>query len=178
LELHTLSVADVLLIYERLLEHFVIWGEPVSPAGLRSEALLESAVSRQLAGLGATLKYPGPIENAATLVFGLCRGHPFYNGNKRTALIALLLHLARNGYSLGHASDSDLVDILLQVASGGQGVNLAAPERAAGAADDEVAAFAHWIRSLVSAADPNDRREGTDYFIEGRREALRQLARL
>lgn len=59
-------------------------GDPVFPHGVKSHALLESAVNRQHSGSGSWLKYADPIANAATLAFGICCDHPFHNGNKRT----------------------------------------------------------------------------------------------
>lgn len=37
---------------------------------------------------------------AAAYGFGICRNHPFKDGNKRTALIALTLFLQKNGYDI------------------------------------------------------------------------------
>lgn len=58
--------------------------------------LLESAVARQFVGFGGELKYPSPIYNAATLTYGITSNHPFHNGNKRAALVAMLCHLDKN----------------------------------------------------------------------------------
>jgi len=55
------------------------------------------SVYRQLTGYEGRYKYPLPLSNAAALVYGLCCDHPFYNGNKRLALVALIVHLDRNG---------------------------------------------------------------------------------
>ena len=96
MELQTLTTADLTTIHERLVEDFASTRDPISPPGVRSIALLEPAVGRQHTGLGETLKYPRPIENAATLAYGICCHHAFHNGNKRTALVAMLVHLDRN----------------------------------------------------------------------------------
>jgi death on curing protein len=39
-------------------------------------------------------------ELAAAYEFGLSKNHPFYDANKRTALIAIRLSLKLNGYDL------------------------------------------------------------------------------
>jgi hypothetical protein len=86
-----LTVEDVLSIHEILVADFAHAGDPISPAGPRGMALVESAVGRQMTSLGGVLKYPEPIGNVATVAFGLCCDHPFHNGNKRTALVSLLV---------------------------------------------------------------------------------------
>ena len=63
----TLSVSDVLSIHEALVADFVHSNDPIGPMGVRSMALLESAVHRQHTGLSETLKYGEPLGNAATL---------------------------------------------------------------------------------------------------------------
>ena len=80
-------------------------------------ALLESAVGRQFTGIGNTLKYPNPIENAATLMYGVCCDHPFHNGNKRTALVSMLSHLDRNNLVLYGVRQNTLYNLMLKVAS-------------------------------------------------------------
>ena len=117
MELKTLSVEEVLRIHEILVEDFMASNDPISPAGVRSEQLLESAVSRQWTGLGQVLKYSTPIANAATLLYGLCGDHPFHNGNKRTALVSMLAHLDKNRLTLYHTKQEHLFKFMIEVAS-------------------------------------------------------------
>ena len=100
LVLQTLTTEDVLLIHEALAADFAAADDPIAPAGVRDMGLLESAIGRQFAGSVTSLKYPAPIENAATVMYGICSNHPFHNGNKRTALVSLLSHLDKNGLTL------------------------------------------------------------------------------
>lgn len=95
--------------------------------GLRDANALASAVARpeQLAHYGA----PDVADLAAAYGFGIARNHPFADGNKRTAFVAVELFLALNGFAL-MASDADCVITMLGVAAG----------------DMEEAAFANWIR--------------------------------
>src|SRR5262250_3424596 len=113
----TLASHDVLRIHERLVLDFSGTADPIEPPGVRSEALLESAVGRQHAGLGSQLKYPAVGENAATLLYGICMDHPFHNGNKRTALVSMLAHLDRNHRTLFGVSQDDLFNLMIAVAS-------------------------------------------------------------
>ena len=66
-------------------------------AGIRDEALLESAIAAPQASYGGELLINNPIEIAAAYLFYLCRNHPFPDGNKRTALAACLVFLETNG---------------------------------------------------------------------------------
>lgn len=108
---------------EQLAEH---GGGP----GLRDTNMLASALARpeQLAHYGK----PDAADLAAAYGFGLARNHPFVDGNKRTAFVAVELFLALNGYDLV-ATDADCVVHMLELAAG----NL--PE----------ADFSAWIRSNI-----------------------------
>jgi death on curing protein len=66
-------------------------------AGLRSRALLESAIAAPQASFGGTPLLGDPVEIAAAYLFYLCSNHPFVDGNKRTALAAYLVFLQANG---------------------------------------------------------------------------------
>jgi len=62
--------------------------------GLRDENALESALARpqNLAHYGN----PDLADLAASLAFGIARNHPFVDGNKRTAWVAVRLFLRLN----------------------------------------------------------------------------------
>src|SRR6266849_8315843 len=111
-----LSADDVLTIHDILVRDFAASADPISPSGVRSRDLLESAVGRQETSLGDVLKYPQPLANAATLTYGLCCDHPFLNGNKRTALVAMLVHLDCNQLTLYRTSQGELYDLMLSIA--------------------------------------------------------------
>ncbi len=65
-------------------------------AGLRDEALLESAVAAPQATMMGQPLISDPVEIAAAYLFYLCRNHAFIDGNKRTALAACLVFLEQN----------------------------------------------------------------------------------
>lgn len=113
----TLTVEDVLHIHHRVCEDFANSGDPVGFGGTREAGLLESAVLRQHVGYGGKLKYEDPYENAATLTFGICCGHPFNNGNKRTALVAMLAHLDANGHAVFGLNQTELYRMIKAVAT-------------------------------------------------------------
>ena len=66
-------------------------------AGIRSRALLESAIAAPQATFGGEPLLADAIEMAAAYLFYLCSNHPFVDGNKRTALAACLVFLQTNG---------------------------------------------------------------------------------
>ncbi len=83
--------------------------------GVRDANLLASALARpeQLAHYGS----PDAADLAASYGFGLSRNHPFIDGNKRTAFVAVELFFALNGFELV-ATDADCVIRMLKLASG------------------------------------------------------------
>jgi death-on-curing protein len=115
-QLNTLNRQEVLDIYSALVTHSADIGEPIAPAGVRDNNLLDSAISRQHTGFGQMLKYPEPRDNAATLLYGICMDHPFFNGNKRTAFVTALVHLDRNGYIPQDVSERDFYNMLISLA--------------------------------------------------------------
>jgi death on curing protein len=101
-------------------------------SGLRDAGLLESALARplQIAAYGT----PDLANLAAAYGYGLAKNHPFVDGNKRTAFVAIELFLVLNGSAL-QASDADCVLTMLAVASG----------------EIDEAALADWVRCHTSA---------------------------
>ena len=85
--------------------------------GLRDEGLLDSALNTPFQSFGDTCAYPSLQQKAARLCYGLVKNHPFVDGNKRIGAHVMLVFLAVNGMEL-HYTQQELVDIILQVASG------------------------------------------------------------
>jgi death on curing protein len=104
-----LSRQTVLAIHdEQLAEH----GGAV---GVRDEGLLESALARPLNR--ASYGNPDVPELAALYAIAIARNHPFVDGNKRTAYVALESVLELNGCEFP-VSDRDAVIATLALASG------------------------------------------------------------
>lgn len=61
--------------------------------------------------------YPDLAAKAAALFDALVNGHCFSDGNKRTALLAMIEFLARNGLRFGAADDDALYDWVLVAAT-------------------------------------------------------------
>lgn len=141
----TVSANFIEAIHEHLVRAFMDDSDPISPPGVRDRGLLESAVSRQHVGFGAYDKYPTAILNAASLMYGLCNDHPFHNGNKRTALIAGIMHLDRNNIVLNDASSADLEQLMKRIAAKEMSKRGGGASRTRPSADAEVEATANWI---------------------------------
>jgi death on curing protein len=102
-------------------------------SGVRDQGLLESALARPR-NAAAYDPEADAAALAAAYAFGIARNHPFVDGNKRTALVALELFLALNGYEL-QADDAACVEVMLRLAAGDLGeAELAAWVRANAAA--------------------------------------------
>lgn len=83
--------------------------------GLRDEGLLDSALARPL-NLAA-YNDPDVCELAASYCVGLAKNHPFVDGNKRAAFLALGLFLYSNGQRLT-ATQAEATLAVLAVAAG------------------------------------------------------------
>jgi death on curing protein len=144
-----LGCDEVERIHFILCDDFADELDPIAPSGVKSPDLLASAVSRQQVGLGNTLKYPDPLSNAATLTYGICNDHPFHNGNKRTALVAMLAHLDKNRMTVAGVRQKDLYEMMLAVAAHRFGEERV-PRRSRRVAkrptsDQEVGAIGAWL---------------------------------
>ena len=84
--------------------------------GMRDLGLPESALARpqNLAAYGE----PDLPALAASLGYGLACNHPFVDGNKRTAFVAVEAFLLLNGLELA-AGDAEAVVVMLDLAAGG-----------------------------------------------------------
>src|ERR1051326_8222909 len=116
-EFRDVTVESVLAIHDHLVAEFESTSDPISPPGLRSRALLESAVARQFTGFQGVYKYETPLACTASLMFGICNNHPFHNGNKRIALVTGLLHMDSNGFVLHRTNRDQLYDLMIRIAS-------------------------------------------------------------
>ena len=104
--------------HEQLRAHGGRWG-------IRDENMLESALARAR----QKWAYEGDADLsdlAAAYGFGIAKNHPFIDGNKRTAFVAMGVFLLTNGVHI-RASEPEAVTVMLGVASG----ELAEPELAA-----------------------------------------------
>jgi len=98
-----LTLTEVLLVHELLIETF---------GGMRGVnehgfGKLEAAVAAPSVSMFGDDLYVGLAEKAGVLFYRLVRAHGFSDGNKRVALVALILFLQRNDARL-RANDDEL----------------------------------------------------------------------
>lgn len=86
-------------------------------AGVRDEALLDSALARPQQAHAYGDPPPDLAALAANLAYGLARNHPFLDGNKRTAHVCYRTFLALNGVALV-VRDEDKYVAMLGLAEG------------------------------------------------------------
>lgn len=111
-----------------LLLHGMSIAEFGGAPGLRDEGLFDSALARprNLAAYGE----PDIVALAAAYGYGLARNHPFVDGNKRVAFLAIGLFLDANGLDLA-VEQIEAIDTILALAAG----------------DVSEAALTDWIRA-------------------------------
>lgn len=108
-----LLATDLLLIHQALLLEFGgIAG--ITEAGY---GRLETVVGTPRQSMFGEDLYPDLPSKAAALVYSLIRNHPFSDGNKRTAVVALAVLLELNGATL-HATNAEVYDLAMAVAAG------------------------------------------------------------
>ena len=111
-----------------LLLHGESLAEHGGASGIRDEGLLDSALARPL----NLVAYGEPdlAALAAAYGFGIAKNHPFVDGNKRAAFLAVGLFLFLNGQRL-KVTQADATVMVLALA----------------ASEIDEAVFANWIRS-------------------------------
>ena len=106
-----ISLTEVIWLHDRLIQ------TSGGTSGIRDLGQVDAAVAQPRATFDGADLYPDLIAKAATLCFGLVRGHGFVDGNKRIGHAAMELFLALNGVSLD-ADVDDHEQIILTVADG------------------------------------------------------------
>ncbi|GMV95472.1 MAG: death-on-curing protein [Candidatus Hydrogenedentota bacterium] len=105
-----ISARAILAVHDELIR------EHGGTYGVRDEDALESALARPL-NRHAYDRTQDLNRLAAALGYGISRNHPFVDGNKRTALMAMFVFLDLNGVELV-AAETEAVDAMEALASG------------------------------------------------------------
>jgi len=130
-EIRYLTAEEVILIHEYAIREFG------GGFGLASMARLESALALPQQTMFGEDLYPDLYTKAAVLIWGLIKGHPFVDGNKRAGLFALFEFLERNGLTIDVPADY-LYQFTLDMATSALG-------------KDEIAA---WLRAHTTPYRP------------------------
>ena len=86
-------------------------------SGIRDIGLLQSAMGGVEATFGGAFLHETIFAMAAAYLYGICRSHPFIDGNKRTAFGAALTFLEMNGVEVD-ADEDAFYDLVIRVAEG------------------------------------------------------------
>lgn len=89
-----LTLEEMLLIHEQVIQGTGGVQGIVNPGGL------ESALERPFTAYGGQTMFPGLRDKIAALIHSIIAFHPFFDGNKRTALVAADVCLRLNGFRL------------------------------------------------------------------------------
>lgn len=157
---------EVSAVHYMLVDLFIQENDPIEPAGIKNQHLLDSALTRPHTGLGVAQKYKTLPEKVAALFHSLCKNHAFHNGNKRTALATLLMVLHRNDRRLkNEVSDDEVFDFVVSVAAN------TFPSEAAHSDDTVVSAIAAWVRTKSETAKVKFSEMRTADFVDKCRSA-------
>ncbi len=109
-EVRYLSANEVLLIHDHAIREFG------GSLGLISPGQLEASIAAPRQTMFGQELYPDLFSKATILFYLLVKNHAFVDGNKRTAALALIEFLERNGYTIS-ATNDELYQFTLDVAS-------------------------------------------------------------
>lgn len=86
-------------------------------SGIRDLGLLQSATGSVEATFDGAFLHETIFSMAAAYLYGICRNHPFIDGNKRTAVAAALTFLEMNDVDVD-ADEDAFYDLVIGVAEG------------------------------------------------------------
>ncbi|PRX23154.1 death-on-curing protein [Orenia metallireducens] len=102
----------ILYFHEQLIQ---IYG---GSTGIRDEKLLDSAIEQPKSTFEGNYLHDNIFKMASAYGFHLCKNHPFLDGNKRIALVAMDTFLQNNGYEIT-ASEKETYKIMIKLSSEG-----------------------------------------------------------
>lgn len=155
-----LAVEDIMAIHYELVEEFSTSDNPIFPPGPRDMNLVHSAVTRPKTSLGTTEKYNSIYSKASAIFHSLAKNHAFHNGNKRTALVSLLVYLDRHKIRF-EASDDELFDFVIAVADDKFG-----PKGNAKNADQIVSSISDWVEEHTKKGNKRPREMKVSEFLK------------
>lgn len=108
---HYLTEKELLAINYSVIRRF----SPTEDFGVKDPSALKAVVAQPRQNVFGTELYP-TIYDKAALLFEMCiNKHCFFNGNKRTAVMALYVFLRKNGFQLT-VSNKEIADYAVYVA--------------------------------------------------------------
>ena len=106
-----LTLSELLLILEDQIRNYG------GAYGVRDINLLSSAIYMPESSFGGQYLHKTVPAMAAAYTFHICQNHPFFDGNKRVALVSSLVFLDINEYEF-NCKDEKLYNEIMNVAKG------------------------------------------------------------
>jgi death on curing protein len=103
-------LAEILFYHQLVIEKYG------GTSGIRDEAALKSAVERPYTTFDINDLYETLFHKSATILESIIKNHPFIDGNKRTALVALAATLLHYNYELV-ATEEEIYNKIIELAS-------------------------------------------------------------
>lgn len=91
-----ITIDDFEFICFDFTREYLTFDEPIPDYSTRENALLESALGSPRQSFGGKFLYSPLAKQASILFYSLIKNHPFKNGNKRIAVMSLLVFLSLN----------------------------------------------------------------------------------
>lgn len=92
----SVSIAEVELVAFQLANELLKYDEPIPDFGTRFPSILESCLVTPFQEFGGKSLYKGLVRKSSVLFYLMIKNHPFKNGNKRIAMMAMLYLLYKN----------------------------------------------------------------------------------
>lgn len=97
--------------------HRILAAETGGPVAMKNESSLAEALEGKFKTVGGQELYPTVEEKAAILGYSLIIKHPFFDGNMRLGMLAMLTLLEVNGIKIA-CTDEDIIKAGRSVAAG------------------------------------------------------------
>lgn len=110
-----ITVAEVEFTAFALAKELMTWNEPIPDFGTRFPSVLESCLGMPFIKFYRKDMYRGLIGKSSILFYLMIKNHPFQNGNKRIAVMTLLVFLANNNKWL-KMTQNDLYNFAVGIA--------------------------------------------------------------
>jgi len=91
-----ISLAEIEYLAHRLAKEYLEFDEPIPDFSSRFPNVLESSIAVPFQQFGKKDVYRGLTAKAAILFYLMVKNHPFQNGNKRIAMMTLLIFIYKN----------------------------------------------------------------------------------
>ncbi len=120
MKIKRLTIEEIKYSAHQLAQKYLEWNEPIPEFETRYPYALEQCLVAPFQTFRGQL-YKGLVPKTAILFYLMIKNHPFQNGNKRIAVMSLLLLLGKNGKWLS-ITPQELYNLARWVAASPAGV--------------------------------------------------------